>query len=64
MACIVVAGVQIQYKGNKNLVRYSMIGSVQHLCRENGPYAHLLPIPERIAYVLSIVLFQHHAMPR
>jgi hypothetical protein len=39
------------HESNKNLVRYS-IGSVQYLCRENGLYAHPLPIPERITYVL------------
>jgi hypothetical protein len=42
------------YVSNKNLVRYGT-GFVHCLCRGNGPYAHPLPILERIAYVLYCV---------
>ena len=60
MTCIAVAGVQIQCKGmypTKNLMRYGT-GLVYCLCQGNGPYAHPLPIPERIPSIFSIIFAQ------
>jgi hypothetical protein len=62
--CIVVAGVQIQYKdmySTKNSVGYGT-GFVHCLSRGNGPYAPTHPRTDRICSLLSPS--KHTMMPR